>query len=457
MAGVGKTAMASVLARQYAKPEKVFWHSFHAREGIETIIWKLAGFLAWHGQGELWRMLQITQQTGGQTQTPENLFDYVIELVKGQNYLLCFDDFQFVDDDPRLNQLVGRLREAVFAGELSIIITSRRIPEFVNVVDFDPLSGMSIDDTQLLLQKQGFDLSSRHLAALHLHTGGNAQLLRLAINAIEDVEDPSELIRTLSETEDIERYLLKEVDDALTGEERDVMGIIAIFLGYAGSYDAIASLFEAKGVRRSLRRLSDRQLLIINDGEYGKEYVQHSIVQAFYYDHFAKGRRRKMHLQAADFYDAEEPDLLKTTMHAERGGDAERAADLANAHVRTFINLGQARSLQAILDRFKENAFKRDDWVTVLITTGHIYALLGERDKAHIFFKDATEKLGTINNDKEASEFANICLRMGELLSKENPEKAISWLQKGLEYEQRLNDLHKADLYNQLGITYKDF
>jgi hypothetical protein len=58
MVGVGKTTLAAVLARQCSDEDHIFWHTFHAHESIEVVIWKLAGFLAWHGQDELWRMLQ---------------------------------------------------------------------------------------------------------------------------------------------------------------------------------------------------------------------------------------------------------------------------------------------------------------------------------------------------------------------------------------------------------------
>jgi len=54
MPGVGKTALAAELARRHKRLNQTFWHSFHANEGVSVLIWKLAGFLAWHGQRELW-------------------------------------------------------------------------------------------------------------------------------------------------------------------------------------------------------------------------------------------------------------------------------------------------------------------------------------------------------------------------------------------------------------------
>jgi hypothetical protein len=81
MAGVGKTALAAALARQISPIDAIFWHSFRTGEGVEVVIWKLAAFLAWHGQEELWQMLQSARQTGGQP-PPETLFDYLLQLLE---------------------------------------------------------------------------------------------------------------------------------------------------------------------------------------------------------------------------------------------------------------------------------------------------------------------------------------------------------------------------------------
>src|SRR5262245_34319466 len=120
MAGVGKTTLAAALARQVAAPDNIFWHAFHEGEGIDAIIWKLAGFLAWHGQDDLWQLLQTTRQAGGQPPPPELLFDYLTQAIVGRGYILCLDDFQFVEADPLLDQLVRRLRARVLGGELAL-------------------------------------------------------------------------------------------------------------------------------------------------------------------------------------------------------------------------------------------------------------------------------------------------------------------------------------------------
>ena len=118
MVGMGKSSLAAELATRWGYPAKTFWHTFHLDEGVETIIWKLAGFLAWHGRDDLWKMLQSTALTGGTPPPPDVLFDYLMQLIRGQEYLICLDDFQRVDDDPLLDRLTDRLRPLLRAGEI---------------------------------------------------------------------------------------------------------------------------------------------------------------------------------------------------------------------------------------------------------------------------------------------------------------------------------------------------
>src|SRR3970040_2384203 len=54
MPGIGKTTLATALAERVGHPARTFWHAFHAGEGVNALIWKLAGFLFWGGDTESW-------------------------------------------------------------------------------------------------------------------------------------------------------------------------------------------------------------------------------------------------------------------------------------------------------------------------------------------------------------------------------------------------------------------
>jgi hypothetical protein len=160
MAGVGKTALAVTLAQRVADPEHTFWHTFHEGEGVDALLWKLAGFLAWRGQGDLWRMLKGAQQSGGQPPLTEALLDYLFQTLRGRGYTLCLDDWHLVEEDPLLEQLVERMYRLVRAGELALIVTSRRAPVFTDETAFEPLAGLCASDTQALPSGRKADASN---------------------------------------------------------------------------------------------------------------------------------------------------------------------------------------------------------------------------------------------------------------------------------------------------------
>ncbi len=235
MAGVGKTALAATLTRWAAEPDQVFWHTFQEGEGIETVIRRLAGFLAWHGFGDLWQLLEITRITGGKPPSTTEQFDYLLQLMRRGHYLLCFDDFHEVEHDPQFTQLIDKLRNALALSDFSIIVTSRRVPEFVHARSVKALDGLTKGDAEGLIRTVNVPLLAAQVDILYENTAGNAQFLTLAIEALNQGKDPSDLIDRLAATDDVERYLLQEVDDVLSGEERTVMGAVAVLLGYGGA------------------------------------------------------------------------------------------------------------------------------------------------------------------------------------------------------------------------------
>ena len=453
MAGVGKTALAAALARRVTDPEKTFWHSFHEGEGVDVIIWKLAGFLAWHGQEDLWRMLQSAQQTGGQTPPPEVLFDYLIQMISGRGYLLCFDDFQHVDDDPLLEQLVERLRtEVLVAGVFSLIITSRRMPDFVQTVEFETLAGLRLADTHMLLMQRGLSLPDDLVSDLHTHTGGNAQFLTLASDALQHAEDPARLIAQLSETEDMERYLMSEVDEGLTEDERAVMSGVAVLLGYPGPGEAIEAILDRGSVRRTLRDLSSRHLLTVSEGETSKEYGQHAIVQTFYYDLLGRRQRRVMHRRAGEYYESEETDALKAGLHFERAGQYERSARLIATDIWSMINRGQARALKGLLERFTVQQMDTMQWAQVNLARGQVYSLVGERQLAQSSYQEALSQLAALGDSPHMCELkARTCRGMGDLLQHESPSDALDWYRRGLDKLAGSSTSEEAALHIQIG------
>jgi hypothetical protein len=354
MPGMGQSALASVLARRVCEPQKIFWHTFDDGESIREVIWKLAGFLFWDGQEELWRMLQSAQQSGGQPPPPGVLFDYLFQMLRGQKYTLCFDDFHFIADDPFQDDIIKRMRPALHADDLTVIVTSQRRPSFAESDEIYVLEGLSLEDTIELFVQHGFlapepqgrqpsrlyttqtlsamsSLTSvEFVTNLHARTGGNPRIITLATDALKNTANLVPLLLGLVTNDNVERFLTQEIDDNLTEDERAVMTAIAV-LKSPGTRDAIEAVLDGKNVRRTLNDLTQRHLLNVKAGAAGREYSINAIVRYFYYDALGRQERREMHRRAGEYYEVEEPDEQKAARHFEEAGYHKRAAQLATS------------------------------------------------------------------------------------------------------------------------------
>lgn len=454
MPGVGKTALAAVLARRTHDPDRTFWHEFHQDESVTTILWKLAAFLARHGQVDLWQMLNSAQQTGGQAQPTAVLVDYLFQMVRNQNYLLCLDNFEFVVDDPALEQIGTRMRPALAAGELSVIITSQRIPQFVQVDEFQPLAGLSLEDTGSFLVQRGIKLqqdqtqpaptvydslalagmehiySADIVANLYTRTEGNALFLTFAADRLIHTSNPARFLTRLFADDDIERFLMKEIDSRLTDNERAVMNTIAVLLGYPGTRAAIEAVLDGENVRRELNHLSERHFVQVAENEHGREFSLNGIVRAFYYDALSKRERQPMHRRAGAFYETEELDPIRAALHFEAAGEVQRATELATSNVELAINRGQARLLHRLLGRLAEAQLNPAGRAAVSEARGDLHYLLGELDDAQRQFEQAL----TLGTSPERITQARHHRKLGEVLyRKSNFEGALKQLSTGCE------------------------
>ncbi len=406
----------------------MFWHAFHAGEDVNVVLWKIAGFLAWHGQPEIWRMLHSAQASSGQLPPPAVLFDYVFQTLRGQNYLLCFDDFHLVESDPLLGQLVERLQKATRAGELSVIIASRHIPAAVSSADRSVLPGFNAGDARRLIAERGVSLPDDLIAAVHTATQGNAQLMILAIDALRRAKNPASAIARLAESGDIERYLLTQVDGHLTEDERQVISAVAVLLGYPGTRRAIAAVLDGVNARRTLSDLARRNLLTSTEAESEREYSAHAIVRAFYYDSLGQRERQAMHDRAGRYYETDEPDAFRSALHFEAAKAFDRAAAVIVAQVGALIDQGKARMVRELLQRLANQVVDPALSAQVHEVRGDLHYLLGELDEALREYEAAqTAAEDTLTSVRLLRKAGEVLARKGE------PEQALENLTRGNE------------------------
>lgn len=453
MPGVGKTTLATALAHQVAPPKQIFWHSCRAGEGAEAILWALAVFLAGRGPVELWHLLQ--QRATSTQQLPHDvIFDYLLHVLGTERFVLCLDDVHMAEADPLFVRLVERLLQQEGA-TVKLILATRQVPLFARLSEVEELVGLNQEEARQLVVGRGLNVSEAEFADLYDQTRGNPQLLTLAIDVLKRTAKPTRLIAELVSTDDIERYLMQQVDAVLSENERLVMRAVAALLEYGGSQPVIEAilddgfdsselremlarlherfLLDTRDLRSALRGLRDRFLLTTVEGPTGREYHQHTIVRAFYYAELSKRERMVLHRCAASYYTHTEREPLRAAIHFEQCGDFAQAVDVLVGDTWILLNGGQARSMLPLLERLSHTRLDPHLQVAVQIALGEVYTLLRERDLAHTSYEIAYTLVTRWPNNLQTQErIAQICRGMGELLEFENPQAARAWLERGL-------------------------
>lgn len=455
-AGVGKSSLAATVVISRRQSEKIFWYTCQRGKGILDLLWQLAAFLAHNGQYEGWYQLHRLAQSDNQDSGIDGLEQYLISMLLGHTYLLCLDDFHLVEDDLSMNTFVQRLYREAQASNVHLLVVTRNAPAFAQLRDIVCVSGLSLIDTQHLLRHNGLDLSESLLSALHLRTGGNAQLLTLAIDILHQAPDSAEVINRLPEYDEIERFLLYEVDAGLSDDERAVMQAVALFEGQSGTRRAIEAIGGNQSVQRLLHGLARRHLLLtIGDGGAKREYKQHAIVQAFYYDMISLAEQRTLHQRAAVYYEIEAQDTLRAAHHFERARLFQQAAELATAHLWEFINRGQGEAVRELLSRFTETQVQPRQWVIITLALGRLCMLHGETCLAREHYQQGLSALKPLPDSSEVRTLrSRACRSIGASLEHESPQEALDWLQQASQVLAGANDFEEALVRRRIGSIF---
>ncbi len=435
MPGIGKTALSARLAFQSAPQENIFWYTFHPGESLNVFIWKLAGFLYWRELPEVWLMIQGAQQTKSQLPPPEMLVDYLFQTASGKGFLLCFDNFQFVEQDTLMARFVQCLERAAAAGSINTLIISNRQPAvFSQAFQDPPLRGLTLEEARQLLSQLQPALPDNLLTKLYDCTEGNVQFLNLAMEALKDSQDPSIQIDHLSESDDLDAYLNQAIETKLAETERSLMEAVAVFLGYPASRDAVSAVLDGESVKRGLDDLANRYLLSVSKTGAGKAYSLTTVMQTFFYNLLSKNERKSMHRLAGDFFENEEPSPLHAAIHFQLAGADQRALASATEDVWAMLNLGQAHLLQPVLDKLASPQRDPLTAARLALARGQVAAFLGEPQSARLYYETGLSRLAELPDDPAVCLLRVRHIRgLGELLEADEPQLAVEWLQRGLD------------------------
>ncbi len=434
MAGMGKTSLAMAVAHNCGETRPVFWHPFYD-QNLNSFVRRLAGFLTHFGKTSLWEMLESARMAGIKPPDLTSCLDTLLAQLDGLNLLICLDDLQFVEEMPEIRTFVQHLSsKCQTEPQLALLITSRTYPAFLPAdVPFE-LGGLGVEDSAELVALRQLKLPTDLVARLHTATEGSGAFLTLAIAALQASRDPALLISQLASAADIERFLLDEVNDRLSGQEQRVMEAVSILGGYPGSRDLLETLINQRDVRKTLRMLADQYLLTETDGEDGKAYQQHQIVRGFYYEQPSRKTRREMHQRAAEFYTDEEVNPFQAVFHYAKSGAAEQAVRIGQNNLWDVINSGLAAPLLQSLDSLSKAGLDQETAVDLLLTKGQLNHFLGEYDSGRDHYQQAAELLQTMPQNPTSDQLkGQVCLSMAQLLERRDPPEALTWAQRGID------------------------
>lgn len=393
MPGVGKTALAGALLAWLQWPdEKVFWYTIRGKEGLSDIVWRLTDFLAWHGLADFQRALHSPNPP-----PTAILLDALLHAIRNQGYLLCFDDFHLLDEQPVVEHLLRTLDAHARQKAVNILLISREMPKFARAREAEVVNGLDQAESAGLLQHQGYPIQPDQIAALHLLTQGNPQLLLLVADLLQHSAEPHTLLTTVIRAAPVENYLLHEVDARISDQERAVMQAVATLGSDAATADLVEAVSTLKQVKQHLTNLVERHLL--NREQRGAEvrYHQHAIVRNFYYDTLSRSELRTLHQRAAAHYLTERGDQLQAALHFERANDGQRAVQLLIATpLAQLLRQGRAQAATVLLEKLAadDGRIWHDQRSRIAMCTlrGHIYRLLGLYHRSVELFETALQQ-----------------------------------------------------------------
>ncbi len=404
IAGIGKTSLGTELARRYVGERPVFWYTFRGRlnDDVHSVLLALAAFLARQGNGALWRFLQLSSEAA----TPQPLslkISYLVNSLGAEQYVLCFDDFHLVNEDPRLSSLFDELQDKAKAGQLLLLIISRQTPHFVKELVCPPLEGLNRMDAHQLLERAKLSALPEELFdELYTKTGGNPQLLNLfaAWTMGQDSTNGGlqRFVATMPETREVHHYLLHNVYNSLEIREQEAVKVLSL-LRSPTEYPAIKAVAGeqvAREMRTALQSLATKHIVEELAGEENVIFF-HPVIREFCYTLIGEDIRQEWHCRAAEYFEGTGNDI-EAAYHYLNAGLHERCADILISGTETLISRGQCRPLLDLVARLDQTHLTPERWLHVCLAEGEAlihtaaYEEATARFQAALHFPDLSDK-----------------------------------------------------------------
>ena len=227
---------------------------------------------------------------------------------------------------------------------------------------------------------------------------------------------------------------------------------VAALLGYPGTRSAIEATLASGSLKRTVRYLANRFLLLEHEGALDREYLQHAIVQAFYYDLLGRPERQALHRRAGEYYEREEPDALRAALHYQAAGEYSSAARIGDSRHLGVHQSGPDASPALAAHGARPTGPRSPMAGGGENRPGRSTGFL-RRDTAGpgCFRGRAVSFARPLASPELADLEARACLGMGSLLANQTPAEALRWLDRGLAVVSPDNLLLRAALHNRRG------
>jgi tetratricopeptide (TPR) repeat protein len=344
MPGIGKTTLASQLARDHGAP--VFWFTFGPSVSpvLETLIRQLALFLLLEGQEQVSYLLG-TSSPGPSRDQQINIIASALTGVEG---LLCFDDVHEARDEDTWEALKRWMK---VEGLQFLFISREELPGMG--VPQMRLDGMVPQESRELIQAMSSGLEGDMVQRIHSLTAGNPMLMRLALGQVIADDSPAgSYLADLAEEPAVSAYILDAMLRDIQPETRRLLSWLALFrhpldLYQPGVGRCMHEILEepAGAIDEARRRqLIDRPTLAI----------LHPLIRSHIVHRLATEPedRRRLHLLAAECCrQAGVGDTIEVAFHLVQAGEAEEAVDWLMDQLAEVRNLGMVAGAAEIVEQ----------------------------------------------------------------------------------------------------------
>lgn len=285
IAGIGKTSLAAAFARHKQQTAPVFFHSFSGTESLTWLAHRLGVFQARQGDEALLAAIETGAPMADQR-------ELMLEALDQEGSVAVFDAVERVRDEA-LEAFVSDAIERVDQGRL--VVTGRRLPSF-DPTDGDVrrvrLTGLTPEEVHRFLDERGLDVDPKTAESVQQRLGGHPLATNLFAEAAAEATSPVDELLGRVPDDEIEDYLLAEVNDTLSEPEQNVLAHASIFHG-PFTRSAIETVYpgDPGGALVKLRR---RRLLRAD----GDVYHVHSLLRSFFAERLDDAAR--LHEAAAE-------------------------------------------------------------------------------------------------------------------------------------------------------------